>query len=146
MALTGHPLNKCTIWPKVQAILSAKGIKNVDEKYPSKTWIQKFLKRHASDLKAGQGCGLDPKRAQVFNYTTVHVHFKLVQEMIEENNIPWRNVYNMDEKGIQIGGGRKGTRTNYFFADNDKMKYKLQSDELQLIMVIETFVQMEQPR
>ena len=29
LALTGHPLNKCTIRPKVQAILSAKGIKSI---------------------------------------------------------------------------------------------------------------------
>ncbi|KAF8805523.1 hypothetical protein BYT27DRAFT_7073169, partial [Phlegmacium glaucopus] len=46
LALTGHPLNKRTIRPKVQAILSAKGIKNVGEKHPSKTWIRKFMKRH----------------------------------------------------------------------------------------------------
>jgi hypothetical protein len=138
LALTGHPLNKRTIRPKVQAILSAKGIKNVDEKHPSKSWIQKFMKRHASDLKASRGCGLDPKRAQAFNYTTVHAHFELVKDTIDKNNIPWRNVYNMDEKGIQMGGGRKGTRTKYFFAADDKMKYKLQSDELQLVTVIET--------
>ena|SRR5271168_3681723 len=87
LALTGHPLNKRTIRPKVQAILLAKGIKNVGEKHPSKTWIQKFIKQHASDLKAGQRCGLDPKRAQAFNYTTVHAHFLLVKETIEENNI-----------------------------------------------------------
>jgi hypothetical protein len=30
LALTGHPLNKRTIRPKVQAILSSKGIKNVN--------------------------------------------------------------------------------------------------------------------
>jgi hypothetical protein len=34
---------------------------------------------------------------------------------VEENKIPWRNIYNMD-KGIQMGGGRKGTHTKYFFA------------------------------
>ena len=44
----------------------------------------------------------------------------------------------MDEKGIQMGGGRKGTRTKYFFAADDKIKYKLQSDDLQLVTVIET--------
>ena len=138
LALTGHPLNKRTIRPKIQAILAVKGIKNMDNKHPSKTWIQKFMKRHAQQLKASRGCGLDPKRAQAFNYTTVHAHFKLVKEIIDEHNIPWRNVYNMDEKGIQMGGGRKGTRTKYFFAAEDKMKYKLQSDELQLVTVIES--------
>ncbi|KAF8816005.1 DDE-domain-containing protein [Phlegmacium glaucopus] len=88
------------------------------------------MKQHASDLKAGQGCGIDPKQAQAFNYTTVHVHFVLVKETIEKNNIPWRNVWGEDEK--------EHTHTKYFFAANDKMKYKLQSDDLQLVTVIKT--------
>ena len=33
LALTGHPLNKRTLRPKIQAILSAKGIQNLDEKH-----------------------------------------------------------------------------------------------------------------
>ena len=109
----------------------------MNNKHPSKAWIRKFMMRHEQQLKASRGCGLDPKRAQAFNYTTVHAHFELVKETIEKHNIPWRNVYNMDEKGIQMGGGRKGTRTKYFFATDDKLKYKLQSDELQLVTVIE---------
>ena len=137
LALTGHLLNKRTIQAKVQAILAAKGIKNMDNMHPSKSWIWKFMKCYAQQLKASRGCGLDPKWAQAFNSTTVHAHFKLVKETIDENNIPWRNLYNMDEKGIQMGGGWKGTRTKYFFATEDKMKYKLQSDKLQLVMVIQ---------
>lgn len=85
------------------------------------------MKCHAQQPKASWGCGLDPKQAQAFNYMTVHAHFKLVKEMIKEHNIPWRNMYNMDEKGIQMGGGQKGTQTKDFFAADDKMKYKLQA-------------------
>ena len=44
IALTGHPLNKRTIRPKVQAILEAKSQRNVDGKNPSKSWIQRFMK------------------------------------------------------------------------------------------------------
>ena len=69
LALTGHPLNKRTIRPKIQAILTAKGIRNLDDKHPSKTWIRNFMKRHASVLKGSRGCGLDPKRAQAFTAT-----------------------------------------------------------------------------
>ena len=43
----------------------------------------------------------------------------------------------MDEKGVQMGGGRKGTCTKYFFSRDDKMKYKLQRDDLQLVTIIE---------
>ena len=56
---------------------------------------------------------------------------------IDEHKIPWRNVYNMDEKGIQMRGGRKGTHTKYYFSCDNKMKYKLQSDNLQLVTIIE---------
>lgn len=138
LALTGHPLNKCTIRPKVQAILQAKNSKfHGIEKYPSKNWIRKFMRRSLPHLKTGRGSGLDPKRAKAFNYTTVSHHFRLFQETVEEHQIPWRNIYNMDEKGIQMGGGRKGTRTKYFFSRDDKMQYKLQVDDLQLVTVIE---------
>ena len=44
----------------------------------------------------------------------------------------------MDENGIQMGGGWKGTRTKYFFAQDNKMKYKLQSNELQLVTIIDS--------
>ena len=36
-----------------------------------------------------------------------------------------------------MGGGRKGTCTKYFFSQDDSMQYKLQSDNLQLVTVIE---------
>ena len=52
LALTGHPLNKQTIHPKIQAILEGKGCK-VDPKHPSKTWIRDFMKRHTPELKLG---------------------------------------------------------------------------------------------
>ena len=95
------------------------------------------MKHHKSELKSGWGSGLDPKRAQAFNYTTVHEHFTLIKATIEEHKILWRNIYNIDEKGVQMGSGRKGTRTKYFFSRDDKMKYKLQSDDLQLVTIIE---------
>ncbi|KAJ3849329.1 hypothetical protein EV368DRAFT_47508 [Lentinula lateritia] len=44
--------------------------------------------------------GLDPKWAQAFNYTTVHHHFNLLSNYSKDNDIPWENVYNMDEKGV----------------------------------------------
>ena len=48
------------------------------------------------------GCpsGLDPKRARAFNPITVEHHFELLENFIQKHDIPWENVYNMDEKGI----------------------------------------------
>ncbi len=130
LALTGHMLNIC---PKIWAILAAKG-KNLDSKYPSKSWIHRFIKRHLSDLKHGMGSGLDPKRAQAFNFEKVHEHFKMFTELLDKHNIPWRNIYNMDEKGIR----RKGRCTKFFYGADDKMKYRIQSDDLQLVTVLDS--------
>ncbi|KAK0481103.1 DDE superfamily endonuclease-domain-containing protein, partial [Armillaria luteobubalina] len=87
--------------------------------------------------KLGRGSGLDPKRAKAFNYSTVQSHFALLKEHMETHNIPWENVYNMDEKGIQLGGGRRGSQQKFFFSRADTSKYKLKSDDLQLVTIIE---------
>ncbi len=138
LALTRHPLNAQTIRPKVQALLAAKGSKHAgDSKYLAKSWIRKFRIRFCKELRTGQGLGLDPKRAKAFNYPKVHEHFTMFREIMEKNGILWRNVYNMDEKGVQMEGGRKGSHTKYFYAAKDKMQYKIQSDDLQLITIID---------
>ncbi|KAJ3983046.1 hypothetical protein F5890DRAFT_1398270, partial [Lentinula detonsa] len=72
-----------------------------------------------------------------FNFSTVQQHFKLLAATLEDNNIPWCNVYNMDEKGVQLGGGRKNSQEKYLFAQQDKMMYRMKSDNLQLITVID---------
>jgi len=48
---------------------------------------------------------LDPKRAQAFIKPTVHKHFNLLLEIICKYEILVKNIYNMDEKGCQRGGG-----------------------------------------
>jgi len=137
LALTGQPVSKQTIRPKVLAILKAKGIDDHKDALISRSWIRRFRKRHLPDLKMSRGSGLDPKQAQAFNYTKVSEHFEMFKKVMEENNIPWRNMYNMDEKGIQMGGGRNGRRIVYFFGVEDKMKYKIQVDDLQLVTIID---------
>jgi len=104
LSSTGHPLSKRTIRKKAQDLCGKK---------PSQNWIPLFLKRNPS-IKLGKPSGLDPKRAQAFNHTVVSHHFNLLKEIIEKNGIPWENVYNMDEKGCQRGGGRKASSQKYF--------------------------------
>ena len=48
-----------------------------------------------------------------------------------------KNIYNEDEKGIQLGGGRKGIATQYIFTKGAKDKYALCSDSLINITVLE---------
>ncbi|KAJ3879597.1 hypothetical protein F5051DRAFT_309340, partial [Lentinula edodes] len=72
-----------------------------------------------------------------FNYTTVHHHFNLLSNYLKDNDIPWENVYNMDEKGVQLGGGRKNSQIRYFFSRDDRMMYRGKSDDLQLVTILD---------
>jgi hypothetical protein len=49
-----------------------------------------------------------------------------------------RNLHNFDEIGIQLGGGCKGTGELFFFAVQDRNKYKIKSDDLELVTILET--------
>lgn len=124
---SGHAVNKRTLKQKVEAICG---------QVPSDNWVGRFLVRNP-EIKLARPSGLDPKRAQAFNATVVTKHFKLLEETISRLEIPWENIYNMDEKGLQLGGGRKGRREKYFFARTQRIPIKLQASNLQLVTVVE---------
>ena len=63
---------------------------------------------------------LDPKWAVCFNYPSIKSYFEQLKAVIEEHEIPWENIYNMDEKGCQLGGGCKGRRQKYLFGRNSQ--------------------------
>ncbi|KAK1224195.1 hypothetical protein PQX77_012911 [Marasmius sp. AFHP31] len=92
---SAHPISKPTIQKKAEIISGKK---------PGTTWARVFLKQHP---EIGLGCpsGLDPKRARYFNRPVVANHCKLLKNYLE--GLPMENVYNMDEKECQRGGGRK---------------------------------------
>ncbi|KAJ7189219.1 hypothetical protein C8R46DRAFT_845440, partial [Mycena filopes] len=75
-----------------------------------------------------------------FNFTTVQHHFQLLQGVLDNGGkpIPDCNIYNYDEIGIQIGGGRKGTGKQFFYGAGDRSKYKIKSDDLELVTILET--------
>lgn len=129
LGMTGHAVSKRTLAPKIQEVADK-------PKPPSREWIRTFLKRHP-DLVLKRPTGLDPKRARAFNYTTVNHHFKLLDSFLKKHKIPWENVYNMDEKGIQLGGGRKNGGIKYFYSREQREKVKLSSDDLKLVTIIE---------
>lgn len=129
LGITGHPVSKRTLRPKIHTILKAKGMA-VTDKTVSRTWIRNFLNEYKETIKLARTHGLDTKRAQAFNFTTVHHHFQLLSNLLKEHEIPWENVYNMDEKGVQLGGGRKNSQEKFFFNREDKMMYKQKGDSL----------------
>ena len=51
--------------------------------------------------------GLDPKRAKAFNCPVVNWYFDELKELVESHGIPIENIYNMNKKECQRGGGKK---------------------------------------
>lgn len=104
---------------------------------PGKHWVERFLKKYDNLLGSSKGHGLDPKRAQAFNPTTVADHFTQLKTVMETFEIPSRNLYNWDEKGLQLGGGRKGLNLHYVFAQGQRERYVSRSDNLELVSLLE---------
>jgi hypothetical protein len=70
------------------------------------SWSKRFLKRH-TDLKMKKTTGLSTSRATALNKTSVEGFYSLLEELVEKFNIEVGNMYNMDEKGVQLGIGAK---------------------------------------
>jgi hypothetical protein len=56
---------------------------------------------------------------------------------VTEHNIPPRNEYNMDEKGVQIGGGKKGSGRKFICGRKQRASIRLRSTNLELVTVVE---------
>lgn len=99
-----------------------------------KSWGQRFMKRH-EDLKVCWTTGLEECRARSLNPTVVAEFYKLLEETIKEYNIPPENIYNMDEKGIQLGIGKRVAA----LVDRDqKTVYQVEDGNRELVTIIET--------
>ncbi|KIJ08365.1 hypothetical protein PAXINDRAFT_18495 [Paxillus involutus ATCC 200175] len=139
MGITGHPLSKWSLCMKVGDLsekLKEKVKSTKKFQSASRAWVEDFLRRHP-DIKLAWPTGLNPKCAQMFNFAVVNHHFKLLDDFLKAEGIPWENVYNMDEKGIQLGGGRKCDYTKYLYSRKQKVRIKIQSANLELVTVIE---------
>lgn len=68
------------------------------------TWPKRFIDRHPN-IKVKWTTPLEWCRAQALNPIIVAKYFALLKELIDKYNIPCENIYNMDEKCIQMGIG-----------------------------------------
>ena len=71
------------------------------------------------------------------NPTLVNEFYNLLEETINMYNIPAENIYNIDEKGIQLGIGQK---VKAFINHDQKDVYSIQDGNQELIIVIEMMV------
>ncbi|KAH9018843.1 DDE superfamily endonuclease-domain-containing protein [Lactarius pseudohatsudake] len=139
MGMTGHPFSKEALRVKVadiSSVLQEKQRQTGEQHLPAGNWIYSFLNRNPN-LELKRPTGLDPKRAQNFNPTVVKHHFQLLGDFLKAHDIPWENVYNMDEKGIQLGGGRKFDNTKFLYSREQRNRVKLQNPNLELVTTIE---------
>lgn len=90
------------------------------------TWLFLFRKRN-KDLKFLQTRGLEGCRAQCLNRTQVTQFYNVLEEVYGRIGATADQVYNMDEKGVQLGvGGRKGVlvdaaqKTAYHIEDGNR--------------------------
>ena len=111
---------------------------NISGVVPGLNWIYRFEQRHP-EICASRPGNLDPKRAQNFNPTNVAHFYKLLKDVYDAYpNLPPEHVWNMDEKGVQFGGGRKRSKKYYHLRSLKKSKfYRVRSDNLELMTVIE---------
>ncbi|CAK5283406.1 unnamed protein product [Mycena citricolor] len=68
-----------------------------------KTWGRRFLVRHKDALKVKNAASLEECRAKSLTRPVVHKYFEMLSRVIQEFNIKPKHIYNMDEKGIQLG-------------------------------------------
>jgi len=105
---------------------------------PGSNWISRFEKHHP-EICVSQPGNLNPKRAQNFNPMNIHHFYKLLKDIYDAfPNLPPENIWNMNEKGVQFGGGCKCLKKYYHFQSMKRSKfYQIRSDNLELMMVIE---------
>jgi hypothetical protein len=103
-------------------------------KIPGPKWLKGFERRNPS-VVFGNGRGLDPRRAQAFNPTNVKNHFNKYAEA--KDGIEDADTYNVDEMGLQSGGGRKCLGRHAAFASDDTNRSVQRSDSLELTTIID---------
>jgi hypothetical protein len=105
---------------------------------PGKNWHTRFLKSFP-ELQPSKGTKLDPKCVKNFNETVIKDYFNQIEHLHAQfpGGIPPQHIWNMDEKGIQMGGGQKNSGRKYLFLKHKKQKYHIQSNNLELVTVIE---------
>lgn len=98
------------------------------------SWPRRFRERH-SELAIKWSSGLEECRATNLNENVVSDFFAMYGKLIENYDIKPSNLYNMDEKGIQLGIGK---RSRPVLVDRDqKVVQSIQPGNRELVTIIE---------
>ena len=97
------------------------------------SWVRCFKGQH-HELKVRWSSTLEKCRMASLNPTLVNKFYNILEETITRNNIPAENIYNMDEKGIQLGIGQK---VKAFIDQDQKDVYSVEDGNCELVTMIE---------
>lgn len=96
-------------------------------------WASRFRARHP-ELKSKWTTGLEKCRAQSLNAAAVSGFYDILEDVITTYNIPVENQYNMDEKGVQLGLGK---RVRVMVDRDQKSVYQVEDGNRELVTMIE---------
>jgi hypothetical protein len=96
------------------------------------SWVHRFCSFHP-ELKVQWAMGLEKCHAQALN-RAVEGFYNTLQDLLEKYNIPEENIYNMDEKGIQLGMGQ---RVQAFVDCDQKCVFQVEDGDRELVTIIE---------
>ena len=125
MGIRGVPLSMSAVAEYASAI---------DGSDVSVVWARKFRKRHPG-LKASWTTSLESCRARCLNRALISEYFDILEQLITDYDIPPENIYNMDEKGIQLG---IGGRTKVLVDRDQRSVYHVEDGNRELVTIIET--------
>jgi hypothetical protein len=106
----------------------------ISGQWVGETWPKRFHKHHL-DLKMKKTVGLGKAHAKALNQFAIDEFFEMLTDIIKEFNILPQNLYNMDEKGIQLG---IGARIMAMIDCEQKIVYSIKDGNRELVTVIET--------
>ena len=105
----------------------------ISGKVIGESWPKRFLARHA-DLKVKATTSLEKCRAKALNQSAVDGFYNILEEVVKEFNIEPKDMWNMDEKGVQLGIGAKVAA----IIDRDQAAvYSVEDGNRELVTVIE---------
>ncbi|THV04536.1 DDE-domain-containing protein, partial [Dendrothele bispora CBS 962.96] len=97
------------------------------------TWPRRFVERHP-ELKKKLTTSLEACRAKALNQATSDAYFDLLEEVVTVYNIWPGNIWNIDEKGIQLSVGK---RVFALIDCDQKSVYSIESGNHDLVTIIE---------
>jgi hypothetical protein len=124
MGRRGIPLHASAV-AQHASVISGTGV--------SERWVQRFRARHP-ELKVKWTTGLEHCRAQALNPTAVASFYDNLKSLVDKYEIAEENIYNMDEKGIQLGMGK---RVRAIVDRDQKTIHQVEDGNRELVTVIE---------